>query len=229
MLKQFKEYRLCRYFNKIVKPILCIGGYSVREEASIFCLSRALHFFSIILSCLFSCLAQAPLVGQSNLANEADWQWQHPSPQGNRLYDVHALNEREMIAVGEVGTILKTTDGGDSWTLKQSPSNVNIETITFIDQQIGWAAGSQDQYSEIGAILQTVDGGETWKTLNSEVDHITDIQFLDDQTGWYVGYYGKIAKTNDGGKNWIHLNSDSNVDLISIFFWIQISGGWPAV
>jgi hypothetical protein len=52
--------------------------------------------------------------GISNLLI-AQWFWQNPFPTGQTLNDVHVFDENTTIAVGEVGTIIKTTDGGTSW------------------------------------------------------------------------------------------------------------------
>jgi hypothetical protein len=50
----------------------------------------------------------------------AQWFWQNPKPQGNTLNSVDFVNENLGWAVGEYGTILKTTDGGMEWLIKTS-------------------------------------------------------------------------------------------------------------
>ena len=45
----------------------------------------------------------------------AQWFWQNPLPQGQTLKDEHVFDENTAIAVGEAGTIIKTTDKGISW------------------------------------------------------------------------------------------------------------------
>jgi len=42
------------------------------------------------------------------------WQWQYPKPQGNTLWDLHVINGNTAVSVGELGTIIKTTTGGDT-------------------------------------------------------------------------------------------------------------------
>ncbi|MCH8020445.1 hypothetical protein IH785_11345, partial [candidate division KSB1 bacterium] len=45
---------------------------------------------------------------------QPEWFWQNPLPQGNLLNDIHFFDEFSGIAVGEFGTILRTTDGGST-------------------------------------------------------------------------------------------------------------------
>lgn len=46
----------------------------------------------------------------------AQWFWQNPLPQGNTLHGVNFVSSTEGWAVGDYGTILKTTNGGTTWT-----------------------------------------------------------------------------------------------------------------
>ncbi len=68
--------------------------------------------------------------------------------------------------------------------------------------------------AQVGAIVTTTDSGNTWTTLRTfttgEARFLTDIQFLDNTTGFTVGYNGltpvggtgSFAKTTDGGATW---------------------------
>jgi hypothetical protein len=48
--------------------------------------------------------------------------------------------------------------------------------------------------------------------------------FINDQTGYIVGYPGCILKTNDGGINWTNSISGLQADLISVFFADTLTG-----
>ena len=52
----------------------------------------------------------------SAASQSQEWFWQNPLPQGNLLRAVHFVNATTGTAVGDVGTILRTTDGGSTWT-----------------------------------------------------------------------------------------------------------------
>ena len=46
-----------------------------------------------------------------------DWFWQNPLPQVNALNSVYFIDTNTGWAVGDDGTMLKTTDGGLTWSL----------------------------------------------------------------------------------------------------------------
>jgi len=45
------------------------------------------------------------------------WTWQNPLPQGNDLHGIFFTDALTGYSVGKWGTIIKTTDGGNTWTL----------------------------------------------------------------------------------------------------------------
>jgi len=51
---------------------------------------------------------------------QSGWFWQNPLPQGNTLNAVAVLDPQNAIAVGNSGTILRTTDSGATWTRQPS-------------------------------------------------------------------------------------------------------------
>ena len=44
---------------------------------------------------------------------ESGWYWQNPLPQGNPLRAVAVPDSKTVIAVGDFGTIMRTTTGGE--------------------------------------------------------------------------------------------------------------------
>ena len=52
------------------------------------------------------------LLLHTGLFAQQNWQWVNPLPQGNDLNDVIFVDINEGWTVGDVGTILHTTDGG---------------------------------------------------------------------------------------------------------------------
>ena len=70
----------------------------------------------------------------------AQWFWQNPLPQGNDLEKVYSFNQNTAIAVGATGTILKTIDGGLTWSFQTSGTEKRLKDVYFIDEQTGWAA-----------------------------------------------------------------------------------------
>jgi len=84
------------------------------------------------------------------------WTWKNPIPQGNDLKDIHIFDANNAIVVGMAGTIMKTTDGGENWTIQVSATNKDLYSIQFADKDVSWVVG------EGGIKLKTTDGGLNW-------------------------------------------------------------------
>src|SRR5260370_12023108 len=67
------------------------------------------------------------------LAQGADsgWTSQNPQPTGSVLRAVTALNSKTMIAVGEQGAILRTTDAGLTWKLISTRPAASLFGVSF--------------------------------------------------------------------------------------------------
>lgn len=156
-------------------------------------------------------------------AQNPDWKWQNPLPTGNDLNNVQFLDTQTGWAVGRFGTLLKTSNSGQTWQLQKTGTNQFLYDIQFIDAQTGWTVGNS------GTILKTTDAGLTWQSqvsgLPSQV--LISCHFIDLQTGWAVGSSGKIIKTTNGGNNWIlQLNGNSNSDWFYSVYFIDSQTGW---
>ena len=75
-------------------------------------------------------------------------------------------------------TILKTTDGGESWiqNFKESSGNVFL-SIYFIDKNNGWAVGEE--------ILKTTNGGISWFSIDNNMNG-RKIYFKNNDTGFVI-------------------------------------------
>ncbi|MGM0586899.1 MAG: YCF48-related protein [Bacteroidota bacterium] len=129
---------------------------------------------------------------------ERHWKWLNPLPQGNSLWDVDSPDGTTAYAVGSAGTILKSTDGGDSWTLL---TTINTEEVLygvhFLDANTGFVAG------ENKAVFKTTDGGDTWASIPaSYTTYFNTVHFLNSQKGFIAGGSGTIQMTTDGGASW---------------------------
>jgi len=102
-----------------------------------------------------------------------------------------------------LGYVLKTTDGGQTWT--QLPYN-------FKTQPYGIAAPTENViYISAGSslVFKSTDGGLTWtkSTIYSTATTLWDIQFYDENIGYACGSSGRIFKTTNGGSNWTLLTN----------------------
>jgi photosystem II stability/assembly factor-like uncharacterized protein len=99
---------------------------------------------------------------------------------------------------GSDGIILKTTDGGKTFTQLNSGTSNNLYRIKFTSPKIGYAIGDNL------TLIKSEDGGNTWSSLLPNVpgNHLRAIQFFNDTTGIVAGVAGRIYSTFDGGKTW---------------------------
>ncbi len=152
--------------------------------------------------------------GKILLTADGGFTWTQVASGTNRaLYRVRFVDPNNGWISGQEGLILHTTDGGKTWQRQKSGTSVYLFSLYFIDANHGWAVGDRS------IILDTRDGGATWnlhkivsaasKELSAEEALVSadpvlyDVQFLDANTGWVVGEFGKIYHTTDGGLIWV--------------------------
>jgi hypothetical protein len=66
------------------------------------------------------------------------------------------------------GVILRTTNGGSTWNAQVTPTSQTLNSIFFVNDSVGYAAGAS------GVILKTRTGG----TTSSEIEATGPVQFL---------------------------------------------------
>ncbi len=106
--------------------------------------------------------------------------------------------------------ILKTTNGGASWTSTPYPEeNIFITCILFFDAQTGWMGGTPH------ALVKTTDGGVDWTQAAVDTSTLAffpvlSIQFFNEQVGYASGGMFDIAgvtwRTTNGGDLWYALD-----------------------
>ena len=99
--------------------------------------------------------------GRADTSSSAKWRWQNPLPQGNNLRAASLVDANTGTLVGDYGTIVRTTDGGNNWTIQSSGTTEILWGVSFTDGNNGTAVG------ENGTILRTTDGGAHWSPQTS--------------------------------------------------------------
>jgi hypothetical protein len=72
----------------------------------------------------------------------------------NPLYGVSFVDVNTGWAVGDLGTILHTTDGGATWRRQSTSTLSSLVGVSFVDANTGNVVGLE------GTILRTTTGGE---------------------------------------------------------------------
>ncbi|MCU0342323.1 MAG: YCF48-related protein [Ignavibacterium sp.] len=153
------------------------------------------------------------LILSSNTFSQQGWFWQNPYPGSCGYRDIEFVSENSIWAVGYNGTIVKSTDGGNTWQNIYLNLSIELTGLSFIDEMHGTIAG------ENGTIIHTTNGGIDWQWQESGTSsYLTAVSFLNNDIGIAVGG-AEVLKTTDGGNTWVNQNilgSDYYMDVIMI-------------
>jgi len=121
-------------------------------------------------------------------------------------------------AVGRFGEVLRSADGGMTWTRVSVPvgTAVDFTSLSFVDATTGWVVGRD------GLILHTRDGAETWVQQTSEfTDDLLAVQFVDTLAGWTIGSTSDnssvVLRTRNGGVSWLVEHEVVGLRLSALF------------
>lgn len=144
------------------------------------------------------------------------------------------------VPANHVITILKSTDGGETWEVKdveEAMGRISFDIHAFDEntacittQNLGPSGGR--------GIFRTTDGGETWtEVFNSGAGGVW-IHFFDDEEGIAINAWA-MGKTTDGGVNWmpstipsfqpgegtILATGETSLEVIGDILWFGTSKG----
>jgi photosystem II stability/assembly factor-like uncharacterized protein len=130
------------------------------------------------------------------------WNLQNPATTTNHLHDIAVITDKIIIAVGDSGTIVKTSDAGKRWKKIDSGVTDALRSVYFIDSTNGWAVG------DCGAMIFSNNCGESWSKRLPQTDcNLHHVFFADSDSGWSCGFSYSAKKTAflttaDGGEAW---------------------------
>lgn len=138
------------------------------------------------------------------------------------IHDLTFIGKSTGWAVGDHGTVWRSTDAGQSWQLTPTLTGLedySFRSVCFLTDQVGWIVGgtiSSLRATPIGIVLLTENGGRSWSVLaNPRVPYLKHVQFFDLEHGIVVGERSLAAPagimtTSDGGRSWSPVVSESN-------------------
>ncbi len=156
--------------------------------------------------------------------NAATAQWlPQNSNTTNHLTSICFTDNDTGFTVGEAGTILKSIDGGENWSIINSGISAELNSVFFINQNIGYVVGNY------GTILKTTDAGENWTTfITGTTSNLLAVHFPTEDIGYVVGgdviEPGLILKTTDGGESWASSTWEVNTKLMAVYFMNNDTG-----
>ncbi len=158
-------------------------------------------------------------------------QWiKQDSPVSDRLLSIHFVSQTMGYASGEFGRILKTTDGGTSWNILNSGTNVAFHVVHFVNDT-GYLFGNGP------TLLRSTNGGNNWTFLTLTIPgstgygYINSAAIFDGKTMVVCGEYvvnlnvkAFTARSTNAGTNWQVQTHDSITAFNSIAFTDQHTG-----
>jgi hypothetical protein len=165
---------------------------------------------------------RAIAVGQSGvvLVRDAKGTWQ-PGTSGTdeRLFAVDFNADGVAAAVGAFGKILRSADGGSTWT-SVAPSWVEGYTDQGLEPHLYDVAVAPDGaitcVGEFGLVLRSDDGGQSWSVLHKGDASLFALDVTGAGIGYAVGQGGVILRTTDGGATWSDVPSGSTANLLGV-------------
>lgn len=141
--------------------------------------------------------AAAAPAGANVQVGSSAWEWGNPQPQGNTL---RATDFRGATgyAVGDFGTLLKSSDGGLTWAGLQTGTFTNLTEVQAVDDTTLVAGG--------GCVARrSDDGGRTFSRIaftpveNSCKEPLAALSFPQKTVGFLALADGTVLQTADGG------------------------------
>ncbi len=136
------------------------------------------------------------------------------------------------------GTIVKTSDGGLTWSNQDPGGTDTLNAVYFLNATQGWAAGDN------GAMLRSVDGGAHWtRSAVDTGDAFESVFFTDASNGWatsnapiqyggaytgFSGYQASMWHSTDGGQTWSQQTVPASASLLKRVFFIGANTGFAA-
>lgn len=188
--------------------------------------------FLTLLLFISVCIASIAQNKWLSLPNKGFYKGSWTSDSLYRLEDIYFTDTNTGYAVALPGMLLKTTNGGISWTPKNDTLNPNtrssFRSIEFLD---GGKYGIAGSLGLNGNVLITKDSGETWINIDSLIPdssrkmkrNICGLSHHGD-TFFGVGYWGsdtgRFYKSTDKGASWTLTYVDTNVirNLVDVVF-----------
>ena len=152
-------------------------------------------------------LVLAPTTALASVnVGQSGWFWGNPLPQGNTINALDFAGARGY-AVGAFGTILRSDDGGGTWSGLAGGTAVDLNLLQAVDTNTVIAGGRC-------TLRRSEDGGKTFARLpftsseSSCSSTVSALWFTAPKTGYIVLADGTVLRTDDGGATFSRSDGD---------------------
>ncbi len=138
--------------------------------------------------------------------------WRRIGGWGNKMTGIAWVNDEVGYISGE-HIILKTIDGGLSWTEQEAPIKNRMWAVDFFNQDRGLIVG------ENGEIYRTTNGGASWQLQKlGTTAALKKVKHLDENRIYIVGEKGEVYRSTNGGESWANQQVGTEANLNSLHF-----------
>ncbi|WP_041657402.1 YCF48-related protein [Azoarcus sp. KH32C] len=119
-------------------------------------------------------------------------------------------------AVGYYGKIVRSDDGGKTWTIQPNKALAHLQAISAWDDKRAVAVGNA------GTVIVTSDGGASWHEVQvprSDVaNKLLQVRAYPGGVAWAVGEVGAVLLTRDFGETWTRAMPEKDQAWNDVFF-----------
>ena len=110
--------------------------------------------------------------------------------------DCRALSNGIMLAAGERGRMIRSTDYGEHWRTVEIPTFAHFTRMDFADDKRGVIA------DDSGRVWLTADAGASWQSIFTADQPLTSIARMNGQTFMAVGRNGSVWRGDAAANQW---------------------------
>lgn len=144
---------------------------------------------------------------------------------GNNYYHYNKIkftDTQNGYCIGEGGKVLKTTNGGQQWTVLNANTAAELYDLSFVNTNVGYVVGTT------GIIRKTTNGGTTWTNI-SGIPSNTDlysVHFINQNVGWVAGESAAMYKTTNGGTTWTQQTLPNYTTFVNQVSFVDANVGY---
>jgi photosystem II stability/assembly factor-like uncharacterized protein len=128
------------------------------------------------------------------------------------LYDILVTEQGTLIASGNQGRILRSSDEGGSWEESAFPAAGRLYDLA------PFPGGGISTAGENGVVMVSFDDGVTWTDKGPGGSGYARHHTWKSASEGYVGGFGIFHRTTDGGNTWVQIGVPSQFGINEIYF-----------
>jgi photosystem II stability/assembly factor-like uncharacterized protein len=156
------------------------------------------HGLIAAICALAGAISATPAAAAPVSVGHSGWTWGDPTPQGQQLNAV-AFSGATGFAVGNFGTVVRSVDGGATWTGLPSGTINDLSVVQEVNPNVVIVGGGC-------TVRESVNGGTSFTSMpinpteSSCPTNVASFSFSDPSTGYVELADGSIFFTSDGGQ-----------------------------